>query len=57
MLPSRSGILAEAISMYRISAWTGNSNVMDLLYAQKGYFQSKTEKVNINIEYCIFELV
>ena len=57
MLPSRSGILAEAISMYKISAWTENSNVVDLLYAQKGYFQSKTEKVNINIEYCIFELV
>ena len=26
-------------------------------FAQKGYFLSKTEKVNIAIEFCIFELV
>ena len=26
-------------------------------FAQKGYFQSKTEKVNVTIEFCIFELV
>ena len=26
-------------------------------FAQKGYFLSKTEKVNTTIEFCIFELV
>ena len=26
-------------------------------FAQKGYFWSKTEKVNITIEFCIFKLV
>ena len=26
-------------------------------FTQKWYFQSKTEKVNITIEFCIFELV
>ena len=26
-------------------------------FGQKGYFRSKTEKVNITIEFCIFELV
>ena len=26
-------------------------------FAQKGYFQSKTEKLNITIEFCMFELV
>ena len=26
-------------------------------FAQKVYFQSKTEKVNTSIEFCIFELI
>ena len=26
-------------------------------FAKKGYFQSKAEKLNIPIEFCIFELV
>ena len=26
-------------------------------FAEKAYSQSKTEKVNMNIEFCIFELV
>ena len=26
-------------------------------FAKKGYFQSKAEKLNITIEFCIFELV
>ena len=56
MLHYRSGILIEAISMYKISAWTDNSNFMGKL-TQKGYFQSKIEKVNITIEFYIFELV
>ena len=26
-------------------------------FAQKGYFGPKTEKVNFNIEFCLFDLV
>ena len=81
MLPSRSRILAEAISMYEISAWTENSDFMDQIsskmvfqlkpkfqlkltiltfktkFAQKWYFQSKIEKMNTFLEFCIFEFL
>ena len=81
MLTFRSQILAEAISMYKVSAWTENSDFMDQIsskkefqlqlkfqlkltiltfpikFAQKRYFQSKTERVNTSIEFSIFDLL
>ena len=56
MLPSRSGVLVEAVSMYEISDWTDNSDFMDQI-CLKMCFQSKIEKVNSSIGFCIFELV
>ena len=81
MLTFRSRILAEAISMYKVSASTENSDFMDQIsskkefqlqlkfqlkltiltfpikFAQKRYFQSKTERVNTSIEFSIFDLL
>ena len=37
MLTSRSRILAEAISMYEVSAWTENSDFMDQIYSKKEF--------------------
>ena len=56
MLPSRSGVLVEAVSMYEISDWTDNSDFKDQI-CLKMCFQSKIEKVNSSIGFCIFELV
>ena len=35
MLPSHSGILAEVISMYEISAWIDHSDFMDQICLKK----------------------
>ena len=35
MLPSRSGISTEAISMYKVSAWTDNSDFMDQICSER----------------------
>ena len=43
MLPSRSEILAKAISMYEISAWTGKSDFMDEI-CPKGISSQKQKK-------------
>ena len=42
--------------LYRISAKSDNFDFLDQI-AQKGYFRSKTEKVNTTFEFCMFELV
>ena len=55
MLPLLSRILVEAISMYKISAWT--DNFMDENCLKKVFPIKKIEKVNITIELCIIELV
>ena len=56
MLYSCARILVETKRMYEISAGADNSNSMDQI-CQKRYFQSKTEKMSINIEFYIFELM
>ena len=56
MLPSRYRIFAEAISMYEVQLEL-TIPILWTKFAQKGYFQSKTKKVNITVESCLFELV
>ena len=55
MLPSRSEILAKAISLYEISAWTDKSDFMDEI-CPKGISVKNRKKVYITIELSIFEL-
>lgn len=56
MIPSRSRMLAGAVIMFEISVWTDNFSFVDQ-FAQKGYFFSKTEKINTANESYKFELV
>ena len=56
MLPSRFRIFAEAISMYEVQLEL-TIPILWTKFAQKGSFQSKTKKVNITVESCLFELV
>ena len=56
MLPSRYRIFAEAISMYEVQLEL-TIPILWTKFAQKEYFQSKTKKVNITVESCLFELV
>ena len=42
--------------MHQISAETDNFHLFLTKFAQKGYFQLKTDAKNIAIEFCIFEL-
>ena len=44
MLPSRSRILKEPISMYEISDWTGNSDIMDEIYPKKDISNQEQKK-------------
>ena len=56
MLPSPSGFLAEAISLYKILAWTDNPDFIDQTWRKK-VFPIKKEKVNTTIVFRLFELV
>ena len=56
MFPLRFRILAEAISIYEISAQTDNFEFLDQIFS-KSDFHSKVEKENITTEFCIFELI
>ena len=56
MLPSRFGILVEAISICEISAWTDNLDFSDQICSQR-VFPVKNKTVNFTIELCIFELL
>ena len=50
-----SGILAEAICSKFLLELT--ILILQTKFVQKGYLQSKTEKVNTTTEFCIFKLV
>ena len=49
-------ILHIQISLVQNSAQTDNFDFLDQI-CPKRYFQSKIEKMNITMEFCIFELV
>ena len=56
MLLLRFGVLADKISMYKVSVWTDNFNFMTEI-CPKRVFPVKNEKLNSTIELCMFELV
>ena len=55
ILPLSSEILAKAISIYEISAWTDNSDFMDQVCLKK-VFLAKNRNREHTTEFCLFEL-